>query len=67
MKKYISRRDLINMISNSDFKVEDINDSDISDVDINEAIQEVAKNIESAENLGEYEVDEEETVETVEE
>ena len=50
--KYITDENYV-----SDFKEEDINDSDISDVDINEAIQEVAKNIESAENLGEYEVD----------
>ena len=41
----------------SDFKDEDINDSDISDANIDEVIKEVAKNIESAENLNEYEVD----------
>ena len=41
----------------SDFKEEDINDSDISDVDINEAIQEVAKNIEAEENFIEDEME----------
>ena len=41
----------------SDFKEEDINDSDISDVDINEAIQEVAKNIENEENCIEEEIE----------
>ena len=37
----------------SDFKYEDINDSDVSDIDINEAIKEVAKNIENNENKNE--------------
>ena len=41
----------------SDFKEEDINDSDISVVDMDEVINEVAKNMESAENLNEYDID----------
>ena len=41
----------------SDFKEEDINYSDISDVDINEVIKEVAKNIESKDNINEDEIE----------
>ena len=41
----------------SDFKEEDINYSDISDVDINEVIKEVAKNIESKDNKNEDEIE----------
>ena len=50
--KYISDKNYC-----SDFKEGDINDSDISDVDINEAIQEVAKNIEAEENFIEDETE----------